>query len=83
MLSLLASFEGPTKEMSSSKASAADVIPAITKLKRVLERRADTDHGVGTAKATMLEAVQRRFGDIEKNGNFSGSQASYNLLTYC
>lgn len=67
VLSLLAPFEELTKEISSSKASAADVIPAITKLKRVLERRADTDHGVSTAKATLLEAVQRRFGDIKKN----------------
>lgn len=67
VLSLLAPFEELTKEISASKASAADIIPAITKLKRVLERKADTDHGMGTAKATLLEAVQRRFGDIEKN----------------
>ncbi|CAL8362540.1 unnamed protein product, partial [Gadus morhua 'NCC'] len=51
----------------SLQATAAVVIPEITALKRLLGRAADTDRGVGTAKATLLEAVQRRFKDIEKN----------------
>lgn len=66
VLTLLAPFEELTKEISSSTATAADVIPAITVLKRLLEKRADTDFGVGTTKATLLEAVQRRFSDVEK-----------------
>ncbi|XDV11792.1 hypothetical protein PO909_000627 [Leuciscus waleckii] len=66
VLTLLAPFEELTKEISSSTATASDVIPAITMLKRLLEKRADTDFGVGTTKATLLEAVQRRFSDVEK-----------------
>lgn len=65
VLTILAPFEELTKEISSSTATAADVIPAITALKRLLERQANTDHGVGTAKATLLEAVLRRFSNIE------------------
>lgn len=66
VFTLLAPFKELTKEISSSTATAADVIPAITVLKRLLEKRAETDFGVGTTKATLLEAVQRRFSDVEK-----------------
>ncbi|XP_060768344.1 zinc finger BED domain-containing protein 4-like [Neoarius graeffei] len=67
VLSILQPFEELTKTISSSSATASSVIPEITALKRLLGRAADTDRGVGTAKATLLEAVQRRFADIEKN----------------
>lgn len=65
MLSILEPFEELTKTISSSSATAAVVIPEITEAP--LGRAADTNHGVGTAKATLSEAVQRRFKDIEKN----------------
>lgn len=54
VMSLLAPFEELTKKISSSTATAADVIPAITALKWLLERRAYTDHGVATAKTTII-----------------------------
>ncbi|KAJ4925399.1 hypothetical protein JOQ06_018131, partial [Pogonophryne albipinna] len=41
-----------------------DVIPSIKALTRLLETTAETDHGVKTSKATLLEAIQRLFGDI-------------------
>lgn len=71
LLTILAPFEELTKEISSSSATASDVIPAITALKQLLERQADTDHGVGTAKATLLEAVVRRFSNIEHKPLYS------------
>ena len=54
VLTLLTPFEELTKEISSSTATTADVIPAITELKWLLEKRADTDVGVGTTKAILL-----------------------------
>lgn len=63
---MLQPFEELTKEISSSTATAADVIPAITALKQLLEKRADADCGVGTAKTPLLEVVQRCFSNIEK-----------------
>ncbi|XP_023805814.1 zinc finger BED domain-containing protein 4-like [Oryzias latipes] len=65
MISLLAPFEELTQQISSSTASAADVIPSIRALTRLLEKTAETDHGVKTSKATLLEAVQKTFRDIE------------------
>lgn len=64
MLVLLQPFEELTREISYEKATAADVIPAITVLKRLLERSANTDRGVGTAKTTLSEAMERRLGSI-------------------
>ncbi|KAJ4945978.1 hypothetical protein JOQ06_023656 [Pogonophryne albipinna] len=64
MSSLLTPFEELTQQISSSTASAADVIPSIRALTRLIETTAETDHGVKTSKATLLEAIQRRFGDI-------------------
>lgn len=64
MISLLTPFEELTQQISSSTASAADVIPSIRALTRLLEKTA-TDDDVKTAKATLLEAVQKRFRDIE------------------
>lgn len=65
-LSILKSFFEITKTISSSSATGAVVIPDITALKHLFGRAADTDRGVGTAKATLLEAIQT-FADIEKN----------------
>lgn len=65
MISLLAPFEELTQQISSSTASTADVIPSIRALTRLLEKTAETDQGVKTSKATLLEAVQKRFSDIE------------------
>ncbi|XP_063738091.1 zinc finger BED domain-containing protein 4-like [Eleginops maclovinus] len=64
MTSLLAPFEELTQQISSSSATAADVIPSIKALTRLLEKTADSDHGVKTSKTTLLEAVRRRFADI-------------------
>lgn len=64
MTPLLASFEELTQQISSSSATAADVIPSIKALTRLLEKTADSDHGVKTSQTTLLEAVQRRFADI-------------------
>ena len=64
MSSLLAPFEELTQQISSSTASAADVIPSIRALTRLLETTAEMDHGGKTSKVTLLEAIQRRFGDI-------------------
>lgn len=66
MLSILQPFEELTKEISSSSATAADVIPSVMVLKRLLSKDVATDRGVKTAKSTLLEAVSRRFADIEK-----------------
>lgn len=65
VLTILASFEQLIKEISSSTATTADVIPAIIALKWLLERKASTDPGVGTAKATLLEARVRRLSNVE------------------
>lgn len=67
IVSLLAPFEQMTKEISSAKASAAEVIPLIAALKRLLGKEVETDHGVKTAKKTLLEAVKKRFQDTESN----------------
>ena len=85
LLSILEPFEELTKTISSSSATAAVVIPEITALKRLLGRAADTDRGVGTAKATLLEAVQRRFKDIEKNPLYAVATAMdpRQVITYC
>lgn len=64
MTSLLAPFEELTQQISSSSATAADVIPSIKSLTRLLEKTAESDHGVKTSKTTLLEAVRRRFADI-------------------
>lgn len=61
ILSLLAPFEQLTKEISSSDASVADVIPLIAALKRLLSKEVETDHGVKTKKSTLLKSVSTRF----------------------
>ena len=54
-------FEQITKEISSSGASVADVIPLLAALKRLLGKEAETDHGVRTTKSALLDAVNTRF----------------------
>ncbi|XP_073671353.1 zinc finger BED domain-containing protein 4-like [Paramisgurnus dabryanus] len=65
VLSLLAPFEQITKEISSSDASVADVIPLLAALKRLLNKEAETDHGVKTTKSALLEAVSSRFSQAD------------------
>lgn len=40
-------------------------------LKRLLAKEAAADHGVKTTKATLLEAVPKRFADVEKEPPYS------------
>ncbi|KAM4560530.1 zinc finger BED domain-containing protein 4-like [Odontesthes bonariensis] len=61
---VLSPFEELTRDVSRESATAADVIPAITVLSRVLSRE-EADHGVKTMKRTLLEAVEKRFSDVE------------------
>uniref|UniRef100_A0A8C5LQ09 BED-type domain-containing protein n=1 Tax=Leptobrachium leishanense TaxID=445787 RepID=A0A8C5LQ09_9ANUR len=63
ILSILAPFEQLTKEISASKASVAEVIPMIAALKRLLGKEVPSDHGVKTAKQTLLDAINKRFED--------------------
>ena len=65
MISLLDPFDELTHKISESTASAADVIPSIKALTRLLEKTQEIDHGVKTVKATLLESVKKRFKDIE------------------
>ncbi|XP_069395941.1 zinc finger BED domain-containing protein 4-like [Paralichthys olivaceus] len=62
MTTLLTPFEQLTRDISSHLATTADVIPSVVALKRLLSKAADTDSGVRTAKHTLLEAVNARFG---------------------
>lgn len=64
MTTLLTPFEQLTGEISSHSATAADVIPSVVALKRLLSKAADTDsvRRVRTTKNTLLEAVNQRFG---------------------
>ncbi|XP_051811092.1 zinc finger BED domain-containing protein 4-like [Acanthochromis polyacanthus] len=71
MITLLAPFEQLTREISSAEASAADVIPAVVALRRLLSRPTDTDRGVQTAKATLLKAVNDRFHGVQSEPLFS------------
>lgn len=65
MISILVPFEELTQQISSSIVSAADVIPCIRALTRLLEKTVESDHGVKTSKPVLLEAVRRRFADID------------------
>ena len=64
-ITLLSPFEQLTRKVSSSEASAADVIPSVRALRCLLSKQTDTDHGVKTTKTTLLEAVNERFYQIE------------------
>ncbi|CAH2277341.1 Hypothetical predicted protein [Pelobates cultripes] len=61
-----------TKEINSTNASVAEVIPLIAALKRLLGKEVQTDHGVKIAKSTLLEAV-KRFQDTESNPLYSNA----------
>lgn len=65
VLTLLSPFEQLTREISASEASAADVIPSVRALTRLLRKDVDTDRGVKTTKTTLLEAINKRFDQIE------------------
>ena len=66
MTTLHTPFEQLMREISSHLATTVDVIPSVVALKRLLSKAADTDSGVCTAKHTLLEAVNERFGsDLE------------------
>lgn len=65
IITVLAPFEELTRQMSSSTSSAAEVIPSVTVLKRLLSRENEEDTGIKTMKTTLLEAVQKRFKTIE------------------
>ena len=65
ILSHLAPFEQITKEISSSDASVADVIPLLAALKRLSGKEAETDHGVRTTKSALLDSVNTRFSQAD------------------
>ncbi|KAJ3602935.1 hypothetical protein NHX12_030679 [Muraenolepis orangiensis] len=71
MLSLLEPFEELMQKISKASTSAADVIPSVMALKRFLGKEVASDHGVKTSKATLLEAVSRRFAEMEKEPLYS------------
>jgi hypothetical protein len=64
MNTLLTPFEQLTREINEWTASAADVIPSVMALKRLLNKTADTDRRVKTCKSTLLEALNKRVGGI-------------------
>lgn len=64
MVNVLAPFEEMTRQVSSSDALASDVI---TVLQRLLLKQMDEDHGIKTMKSTLLDALQRRFSNMEQN----------------
>ncbi|XP_036417200.1 zinc finger BED domain-containing protein 4-like isoform X1 [Colossoma macropomum] len=70
-VTILTPFEELTRQVSSSDASASDVIPAITVLQRLLSKEADEEPGINTMKRTLLTAVQKRFADVEQIQLFS------------
>ncbi|KAK0142029.1 Zinc finger BED domain-containing protein 4 [Merluccius polli] len=70
-VTVLGSFEELTRKVSSSDATAADVIPAVTVLQRFLSRETDDDHGIKTMKGTLAAAVTRRFSDVEEQPFYS------------
>jgi len=56
LIEILEPFKELTRAISTSTASAADVIPSVMSLKRSLSRDSPSDHGVGTTKAELLKA---------------------------
>ena len=65
IITVLAPFEELTRQIISSTSSAAEFIPSITVLKRLLALENKVDMGIKTMKTTLLEAVQKRFKTIE------------------
>ncbi|XP_073710442.1 zinc finger BED domain-containing protein 4-like [Misgurnus anguillicaudatus] len=64
MMTILDPCEQLTRDISSSTATVADVIPSIVALKRLLNKTVATDHGVKTSKTTLLQAIEQRFSHI-------------------
>lgn len=64
-VTVLEPFEELTKKISSATSVTADVIPAITILRRLLAEENNTDSGIKTMKSTLLQAVNRRFSSVE------------------
>ncbi|XP_053181398.1 zinc finger BED domain-containing protein 4-like [Scomber japonicus] len=65
MITLLKPFEQLTRDISSAEATAADVIPGVVSLTRLLAKMDESDKGVQTAKHTLLEAVSKRFNGVQ------------------
>ncbi|KAK0149385.1 Zinc finger BED domain-containing protein 4 [Merluccius polli] len=66
MLTILDPCEQLSRNISKATATAADVIPSIQALTRLLKQTVPTDHEVKTSKDTLLNAVQSRFGHVEE-----------------
>lgn len=64
MMTFIDQCEQLTKDISSSTATVADVIPSIEALKHLLNKTVATDHGVKTSKTTLLQAIEQRFSHI-------------------
>lgn len=64
---MLAPFEELTRQVSCSAASASEVIPAVTVLRRLLAKETEEDRGIRTMKSTLLAAVNKRFSEVERN----------------
>ncbi|XP_023694531.2 zinc finger BED domain-containing protein 4-like isoform X2 [Paramormyrops kingsleyae] len=60
-----------TRNISSSTSTTADVIPAISVLERLLSRQDDSDTGIKSMKTTLLQAVNRRFGEVQDEPLYS------------
>ena len=67
MIPLLQPFEQLTKDISSAQATAADVIPAVVSLTRLLTKDGESDKVVKTAKHALLEAVSDCFNCVQSN----------------
>ncbi len=69
-ITLLSPFEQLTREVSSSEASAADIIPSVRSLRCLLSTETVTESGVKTTKIVLLEAVNKRFNQIQSDSIF-------------
>ena len=58
-------FQELTAEVSAASATAADVIPSVRVLTRFLGTESEAHRGIQTMKATLLDAVYRRFYHVE------------------
>lgn len=65
MITLLEPFEQLTRDISCAEATAADVIPGVVSLTRLLAKTDESDKGVQTAKHALLEAVSKRFDGVQ------------------
>ncbi|XP_056455259.1 zinc finger BED domain-containing protein 4-like [Gadus chalcogrammus] len=65
MITLLEPFEQLTRDISAAEATAADVIPGVVSLTRLLAKTDESDKGVQTAKHALFEAVSKRFDGVQ------------------